>query len=64
MKDISPTDIENATKAWHSSKFLSQELKALSSSKNMILGELASRDLETVVAIELKLQRLVSILEQ
>jgi hypothetical protein len=63
LKDISSVDIENATKAWHSSKFLSQELQALASSDNKILAELASRDLESVVAIELKLKRLVSLLE-
>ena len=59
MNSISSEDIENATKAWHSSQFLSRELQDLASSENLLLNELAMRDLEVAVALELRLQRLV-----
>lgn len=56
----STTDIENATKALHSAQFLVSELRALVKTDNLLLSELALRDLEAAVEIETHLKRILT----
>lgn len=56
----STTDIENATKALHSAQFLVSELRALVKTDNLLLSELALRDLESAVEIETHLNRILT----
>ena len=59
----STTDIENATKALHSAQFLVSELRALMKTDNLLLSELALRDLEAAVGIETHLTRVLADLQ-
>ena len=64
MKNVSATDIENATKAMHSSQFLVSELQTLVNSANVLLSELAYRELINAAAVKTNLERLVSLLNE
>jgi hypothetical protein len=64
MKNISATDIENVTKALHSSQFLVSELQTLVKSENVLLSELAYRELANAAATRTNLERLVSLLNE
>jgi hypothetical protein len=63
INTTSKTDIENATKAYHSAQFLVSELRALMKTENLLLSEIALRDLENAADIEIRLKRVLSILE-
>jgi hypothetical protein len=64
INTTSKTDIENATKAYHSAQFLVSELRALMKTENLLLSEIALRDLENAADIEIRLKRVLSILER
>lgn len=54
------TDVENTTKAHHSAQFLVSELRELMKTDNLLLSELALRELEAAVDIEIHLKRILS----
>jgi trans-aconitate methyltransferase len=52
-------DLENATKALHAAQFLVSDLRALVSSADLLLSDVALRELADAAALEGRLQRVV-----
>lgn len=57
-------DLENATKAAQCAELLCQDLKMLAATDNLILSDVAMKELEIAAAMRIRLERLAANLKQ